>query len=113
MGVFDDELARRQAIGECEALTAAMRQAQHDYERAREERDREFFEAQQRRDRIRQEEDRIRQEKREQSRREDAADAKAAALARQQLWELCVKAVSKPVHVAPLAPDRDLAQVDV
>ena len=62
MGVFDDELARRQAIRECEALMAAMRQAQHDYERAREERDREFFEAQQRRDRIRQEEDRIRQE---------------------------------------------------
>ena len=108
MGVFDDERAHRQA--------------QHDYERAREERDREFFEAQQRRDRIW-------QEKLEQARREDAAeakaDAKADALARQQLWELFVKAVSKPTSVkmseivvplapvVPLDPDRELDQVDV
>ena len=123
MGVFDDERARRQA--------------QHDYERAREERDREFFAARQRQREIWQEQDRVRQERREQLRREDAeqraADAKAYALDRQQLWELFVKAVSKPdvahlvpapeavqvestpvvVHVVPLAPDRDLAQVDV
>ena len=108
-----------------------------DYERAREERDREFFEARQRQREIWQEQDRVRQEWREQLRREDAeqraADAKAYALDRQQLWELFVKAVSKPdvahvvpapeavqvestpvvVHVVPLAPDRDLAQVDV
>ena len=105
MGAFDDELARRQAIREWEAQMAALRQAQHDFEEAQEGRDRELFEARQR-------QDRIWQEKLEQSRREDAADAKAAALARQQLWELFVKAVSKPVHVAPLAPDRDLAQVN-
>ena len=108
-----------------------------DYERAREERDREFFAARQRQREIWQEQDRVRQERREQLRREDAeqraADAKAYALDRQQLWELFVKAVSKPdvahvipapeavqvestpvvVHVVPLAPDRDLAQVDV
>jgi hypothetical protein len=93
-----------------------------DYERAREERDREFFEARQRQRRIWQEQDRVRQEELEQSRREDAeeraADAKADALARQQLWELFVKAVSKPTSVktsqivVPLAPDRERAQVD-
>ena len=93
-----------------------------DYERAREERDREFFEARQRQRRIWQEQDRVRQEELEQSRREDAeeraADAKADALARQQLWELFVKAVSKPTSVktseivVPLAPDRELAQID-
>ena len=118
MGVFEDKLARRQASREWEAQMAALRQAQHDYKKAQEGRDREFFEARQR-------QDRIWQEKLKQSRREDAADAKADALARQQLWELFVKAVSKPTSVktseivvplapvVPLDPDRELDQVDV
>ena len=101
-GVFDDERAHRQA--------------QHDYERAREERDREFFEARQRQRRIWQEQDRIWQEKLEQSLREDAeqraADAKADALALRQMWQQLLKAASKPVQVVPLAPDRELDQVD-
>ena len=122
MGVFDDELARRRAIREWEAQMAALRQAQHDFEEAQEGRDRKLFEARQR-------QDRIWQEKLEQARREDAADAKADAkadaLARQQFWELFVKAVSKPTSVktseivvplapvVPLDPDRELDQVDV
>ena len=101
MGVFDDERAHRQA--------------QHDYERAREERDREFFAARQRQREIWQEQDRVRQERREQLRREDAeqraADAKAYALDRQQLWELFVKAVSKP-DVAHVVPAPEAVQVE-
>ena len=110
MGVVDDEW---------EAQVAGLRQAQHDFKKAKEGRDREFLEARQRQDRIRQEQDRIRQEQdrvrqeeREQFRREDAAEAKADALAQQQLWQQLLKAASKPVSEVPLVPDRDLAQVD-
>ena len=107
MGVFDDEW---------EAQVAGLRQAQHDYEKAQEGRDKEFFEARQRRDRIRQEE--YEQslwedaERNATEAREEAAEAKADALAQQQLWQQLLKAASKPVQVAPLIPDRDLAQVD-
>ena len=116
MDSFEEELARREAVRQheaaIEALVKARQQLQIEFNAAMERHDKEFLETQRRRQEefleVQQCQDRIRRENAE----KDAADAKAAALARQQLWELFVKAVSKPVHVAPLAPDRDLAQVE-
>ena len=122
MDSFEEELARREAVRQheaaIEALVKARQQLQIEFNAAMERHDKEFLETQRRRQEefleVQQCQDRIRRENAEQ----DAADAKAAALAQQQLWELFVKAVSKPTSVkaskiiVPLAPDRELAQVD-
>ena len=113
---FEEELARREAVRQheaaIEALVKARQQLQIEFNAAMERHDKEFLETQRRRQEefleVQQCQDRIRRENAEQ----DAADAKAAALAQQQLWELFLKAVSKPVQVAPLFPDCELAHVD-
>ena len=117
MGAFDEELARREAARQYEAamevLIKARQRVQDEFNAAMERHEKHVLETQRR-----QEEKFLEyQQCQERIRREDAEQDAADALAQQQLWELFVKAVTKPTSVkaseiiVPLAPDRDLAQV--